>query len=57
MLPKAELSSKEQEIAMGKLMMSMEMDKAKTKLETGEQTLNEKMDEFEEARSRLSKAS
>ena len=35
---------------MGKLMMSMEMDKAKTKLETGEQTLNEKMDEFEEAK-------
>lgn len=47
---KQELSSKEQEIAMGKLMMSMEMDKAKTKLETGEQTLNEKMDEFEEAK-------
>ncbi|MFY9295540.1 MAG: efflux RND transporter permease subunit [Caldicoprobacterales bacterium] len=47
---KDELSLKEQELATGKLMLSMEMDKAKTQLETGEQTLNEKMDEFEKAR-------
>ncbi len=45
-----ELSSKEQEIMMGKLMLNMEMDKAKAKLESGEQVLNQQLDEFEAAK-------
>ena len=47
---KDELTSKEQEITAGKLLMTMEMDKAKAKLEDGEATLNEKMEEFESAK-------
>lgn len=49
-LKKDELSSKEQEIMSGKLLLTMEMDKARTKLEDGEQELNEKMAEFEKAK-------
>ncbi len=47
---KDELRSKEQELATGKLMLTMEMDKAKNQLEMGEQTLNEKLEEFEKAK-------
>ena len=47
---KDELRSKEQELATGKLMLTMEMGKARTQLEMGEQTLNEKLDEFEKAK-------
>ncbi|HZJ57373.1 MAG TPA: efflux RND transporter permease subunit, partial [Clostridia bacterium] len=47
---KDELTSKEQEITAGKLLLTMEMDKAKSKLESGEETLNEKMEEFESAK-------
>ena len=42
---KDELGSKEQELATGILMLTMEMGKARTQLEMGEQTLNEKLDE------------
>lgn len=47
---KDELRSKEQELATGKLMLTMEMDKAKSQLEMGEQTLNEKLEEFEKTK-------
>jgi len=47
---KEELNSKEQELATGRLMLAMEMDKARTQLEMGEQTLNEKLEEFEKAK-------
>jgi len=47
---KEELRSKEQELATGRLMLTMEMGKARSQLEMGEQTLNEKLDEFEKAK-------
>lgn len=47
---KSELATKEQELKTGKLQMTMEMDKAKAQLNSGEQTLNEKMEEFEKAK-------
>ncbi|NLJ41827.1 MAG: MMPL family transporter, partial [Clostridiales bacterium] len=47
---KEEMGKKEQELTVGKLMLTIEMDKAKDKLEIGEATLEEKMEEFETAR-------
>jgi myosin heavy subunit len=47
---KSEIASREQELKTGKLQLTMEMDKAKAKLESGEESLNEKMEAFERAR-------
>lgn len=47
---KDELNSKEQELNTGKILLSTELDKAKAELESGEKTLNEKLEEFEEAK-------
>ncbi|HZK41888.1 MAG TPA: efflux RND transporter permease subunit, partial [Clostridia bacterium] len=45
-----ELGNKEQELALGGLVLTLEMGKARDKLAEGEATLAEKMAEFEEAR-------
>ena len=47
---KSELATQEQEVKTGKLQLTMEMDKAKAQLESGEKTLNEKIEEFEKAK-------
>ncbi|NMA94637.1 MAG: MMPL family transporter [Clostridiales bacterium] len=47
---KNELSKKEGEILEGKLLLSRELDKAGEKLQQGEETLEEKLEEFEKAR-------
>src|SRR5690606_30202612 len=47
---KSELNTQEQELKTGKLQLTMEMDKAKAELESGEKALKEKMDEFEKAK-------
>lgn len=47
---KTELNTQEQELKTGKLQLTMEMDKVKAELESGEKTLKEKMDEFEKAK-------
>ncbi|QQY79212.1 HAE1 family hydrophobic/amphiphilic exporter-1 [Keratinibaculum paraultunense] len=47
---KAELASKEQDIKTGKIQLTVEMDKARNKLESGEKELNEKLEEFEKAK-------
>lgn len=47
---KAEIATREQELKTGKLQLTMEMDKAKAQLESGEEILNEKMEEFEKAK-------
>lgn len=55
---KDEITSKEQELKSGKLLLNIEMDKAKAELESGEKTLDEKWEEFEKAREEaLKKAS
>lgn len=52
---KTELAMQEQEIKTGKIQLTMEMDKAKSQLESGEKTLNEKMEEFENAKEKAFK--
>lgn len=47
---KSEIINQEQELKMGRLQLNMEMDKARSKLESGEKTLNEKIEEFEIAK-------
>lgn len=47
---KSEIATKEQDLKMGKLQLTMEMDKAKAQLESGENTLDEKMEEFKKAK-------
>ncbi len=47
---KKELASQEDQIAIGKTTLDREMGKAKTQLEQGEKTLNQKTKEFENAR-------
>ena len=47
---KSELATQEQEVKTGKLQLTMEMDKAKAQLESGEKTLNEKIEKFEKAK-------
>lgn len=47
---KIELASKEQDIKTGKIQLTVEMDKARNKLESGEKELNEKLEEFEKAK-------
>ncbi|HZJ83672.1 MAG TPA: efflux RND transporter permease subunit [Clostridia bacterium] len=47
---KDELTTKQQELMTGKLVLNMEMDRAKSELESGEATLEEKLDEFETAK-------
>ncbi|MCF6465017.1 efflux RND transporter permease subunit [Clostridium sp. Cult2] len=47
---KSEIAIQEQELKTGRLQLTMEMDKAKAQLERGEETLNEKIEEFDKAK-------
>lgn len=47
---RTELISQEQELRTGKIQLTMEMDKARAKLESGEKELEKAMEEFEKAR-------